>query len=778
VPLALFIFLAVLHYVPLPAHWVEHLSPSTMATKAELLGEGQELSWTSLSFYPLGTLDNLRLLLVGAVVFVTTVLTFQRPDQVKRLLAAMFLIGVAVAALALLQIATLADRIYWSVGRAGEGVVTAGPFVNHSNFSQFINLSIGSGLALLLVKLREEERHGPRHWWGHAGSDVGRSLGPGRGSFVPRPGRSAPHAWLTCGLVLSAVAVFTSLSRNGVISLTVSAMIIGTALYWRRVLSWRGWLLAVVPWGVLALLLMVGFDTLYERLATLQEEHDWAFRWEMTAGTLRAWRHFPIWGTGLGTHEFVFPMFDRAASTLVAFHADNEYAQLLEETGLVGASFLGTFLLVVGGHGLNLMRRGESSLSVASFGLAFGLIAVAIHSASDFGQHLPANFCLSAVACGLVVSLARQERQREVSKQALPPASHAPAPVCSEIPRRRMVIAGGISAAVLALVWAWTFPSAFAAYRGERNWDATLILEAPLLQQGWQGTDEQYVDLLRSATAAFESEPRNVKYGYWLNLYRWYSISREVDQETGQVLLHPAAIPIAERIADEFARVRELCPTYGPPYSVEGQLRLFVLGDPDGATLVRQGYKLASYDPVTCFVAGMLAVENGEAEAAARMLRRAVELQPSYFREVAVVLLFVLKRPALAQNLAGDDYGRLTDLVQMCEVDEAYAALAEKLQARAEGVLRKRAAASDATAQELSTLASIEQQQGALEEAAALYRRALHIDYGNVGLRLALAKVLSELGRHDEALYEARICLRLRPEHQPAKQLIEELSLL
>ncbi|MCJ7674310.1 MAG: hypothetical protein MUO33_04050, partial [Sedimentisphaerales bacterium] len=56
------------------------------------------------------------------------------------------------------------------------------------------------------------------------------------------------------------------------------------------------------------------------------------------------------------------------------------------------------------------------------------------------------------------------------------------------------------------------------------------------------------------------------------------------------------------------------------------------------------------------------------------------------------------------------------------------------------------------------------------------YRRALALDYGQVYWRFSLARLLAEANRIDEAIREARICLRLRPEFEAAKKLIADLS--
>ena len=749
-PLGLFVALVTLQLVSLPAGLAALFSPATLATKQELLGE--TINHTSLSFYPHATAEHLRLVLVGTAVFVAVASVVRYKQQVKMLLLAVFAIGCAQAALAVAQIATLTDSIYWSVP-TGKPLATAGTFINYSNFSQFMNLSLGAGVALLLIRLHEQRRreiHGATWHYSFAGVNWEK------------------YGWLVCGIVLCAISVFTSMSRNGAISLVVAATIVGAALYRRGTLNWRGWLLGAIPLAVLAVLLVFGFDAVYERLSTLQDTTAYESRWEMTAATLRAWSHYPVWGTGLGTHEFVFPMFDTSASRVVAGHADNDYAQLVEEMGGVGATFVAAFLIGIAMVTFKLATRGRSSVAAASFGLAFGLIAVAIHSASDFGQRLPANLALSATFCGLLVAMTRIERRdRQARRGSLP----------DDLPTttRFRRVAAFAALTVLAAVSTWALRDAYAAYIGERWWAAALALESHLQESPDQATDQHYMELIDAAQNAFESDPTNVQYGYWLNSYRWEPLSRAVDPDTGQVVLHPEVLPFVQRIADELTAVRRICPTYGPPYALEGQLRLFVLNDSSGAELIRKGVRLAAYDPPTCLVAGELAAREGQINQAQQLLSRAVALYPPYFRDAADIYFSQLNRPDLAKALAGDDYRRLEELARMAAQSEQHAELADEFRAAAVASLRRRAADPDATAQELSALARIDQAEGQLDSAIDLYRRALGHEYRQVAWRLELARALAASNQIDQALHEVRICLRLRAQYEPAMRLLNEL---
>ncbi len=150
-------------------------------------------------------------------------------------------------------------------------------------------------------------------------------------------------------------------------------------------------------------------------------------------------------------------------------------------------------------------------------------------------------------------------------------------------------------------------------------------------------------------------------------------------------------------------------------------------------------------------------------------------LEPLFFRDAVSCLLFDMKRPDLARKLAGSDFSRLAQLADLCADNPEYADLAQELRSDANAALRLRAATADAAATELATLASLELQRGESSAAVGLYRRALAKDYKQVEWHFALAGALAAQGKVKDAEHEAKICLRLRPEHPGARRLLEEL---
>jgi O-antigen ligase len=754
VPVAAFLLLVLVQLLPLPAGWVAAASPNTAALKTALLGDlssaGDVLRNMTLTFYPLATAHDLRLVLVAAVVFVVVLSVYRRSEQIKRLLGAIAIIGGAIALLALAQDLLGSGEIYWLVPTVGDKA-HSGTFVNHSHFGQFMNLSIGAALGLLLVKLHE----------GFQGREI--TL-PG---VLERLGERDQRAvWYLAGMiVLGAAAMFVSLTRGGMISMLIAGGFTALMIALKRALRGNGWIMTLMALGAFICVLYVGFDAVYSRLATLHELHEYEGRGQILKDIwVSAWK-FPAVGTGLGTHAVVYPMFDRSTATALASHAENEYAQAVEETGIVGLAMLLAFLGIAWANYARCVRHVSLPIRSAALGLGFGLLAIMIHSLSDFGQHLPANASLTAVSCGLLVGLGRmgQSRTRGERRGWL-----------SAVARFRPLRAAAVLG--VAAVWAWALVGADAARRAEAPWKEALLVEKRLAEDGWLGTNEDYAALLHHAGAAAECEPGNVTYRYWLNVYRWRSISRVSDPKTGAIVMTPQTLAFAERVVEELHQARTVCPTFGPAYCVAGQIEKFVLDRPDGAEHIRTGFALAPCDPTACFIAGLLEVQEGRSDASAEKFQRAVLLDGGLFEDIASIYIHQANRPDLALALAAGDTSRLLHVAGLLNGLAEHQELAARARAEAIALLKERCEKPDAPAGALASVASLYSQEKNYQASADYYRRALALDYGQVGWRFSLAQALARMGRAEEAMHEARICLRLRPQMGAAEKLIADLS--
>ena len=751
VPIVLFLLVVVFQLIRLPAGVAAIISPYTVNLRTELLGDlpGAErmLKSMTLSFYPTATKHDLRLGLAIAGVFVVVVNVFRSPRQIKRLLVIIVTIGAVISVLALAQNFFGNGKIYWIVPDRAGGAYS-GPFLNHSHYGQFMNLCIGAAIALVCVKLRED--FSDKHL---SGTVIIEYFG----------GAKAKLLWLLCAMVAIGVAsVFASLTRGGMLSMLVAAGFTGFMLSRRKSLNGSGWIMVVMALIAFSCVLYVGFDAAYDRLATLRDFHEAECgRSQILKDIGVAWTKFPVLGTGFGTHIVVYPMFDRSTITAVATHAENEYAQMLEETGMIGLGLLIVFGVMIWLKYSRCVKVNKPICS-AAYGLGFGLLAILVHSLSDFGQHRPANGFLSAVFCGLMVSLARQcpDRAGKIKTEAVLVKSRY----------LRLVIFLGVVG-----IWTWSLVEANDFRNAESHWQRRLTLEKQIIANNWKGSKAEYDELISCAAAAAACQPDNVKYQHWLGVYRWRSISQNTDPRTGEAVIAEDTKPIVYDIVEQLHKAIELCPTYGVSYSVAGQIEKFVLNDPSGAARIRKGFELAPCNPVVCFSAACLDVSEGNEQGYVEKFAKAVKLNEELFTDVVKIYVLGLSRPHLAMSLAGDDVSKLYYVSGVLD-EMQYYDLAEQTRRKLQKLLEMKCSQPETTASLHVLLSKTYLKQGNEQAAIESYRRALALNYGQINWRLQLAKLLAKNQQIPEAIQEARICLRLRPQLKTAQKLIADLS--
>ncbi|MBN2183173.1 MAG: O-antigen ligase family protein [Sedimentisphaerales bacterium] len=751
VPLVLFLILIIFQLIPIPAWIVGSISPNTAELKRELLDDlkytDAALNTMTISFYPHATKHDLRLVLALAGVFVVVLNVFHRPEQIKRLLRTIALIGALIAFIALAQNLFGNNKIYWFISKKYyKGY--SGPFVNRSHYGQFINLSIGATLGFVMVKLHEVFHN----------------------KKVTLPtvfeyfcSNSAIWLWPFLAFVGAGTAtIFISLTRGGMISMLIAMGFTTLLISSKRQLRSNGWTMVTIALIAFTCILYIGFDAVYNRLATLRDLHDaGAVRLQMLKDTTTAWSKFPLLGTGLGTYSVVYPMFDHSTITALATHAENEYAQVSEETGLIGLILLIIFAAIIGFHFFRNIRRSGQPVCSAAYGLGFGLMAILIHSFCDFGQHLPANAYLSIMFCALLITSSRQEKTEKCNTKKIP------------IHGIKVIKTALLPGALC--VWMWMIIGANNSRLAEAEWNKVESIAKNLAEEDWQGTNAVYSDLLSHASAASKYEPENVRYIYWLNVYRWRSINQTANPNIADAKIAKNSMPVVRDIVSQLNIARMHCPTYGPFYSFVGQIEKFLLNDEAGAEKIEKGYLLAPCDPIVCFVAGYLDILEGRYEQCFAKFEKAVQLDGGLFNDVVSIYVDYLSCPRKAITLAGDDLGRLSH-VALVLTEGQYEDLAQQCREKIKNLLEQMCSSPDAPAPALASLANIYKEQHNNEAAIECYRRALILDYGQVRWRIELTKLLAEMKMMPEAMHEARICLRLLPDSREAQMLVADFS--
>ena len=753
IPVALFLVIVLLQLVPVRAGLLQFVSPNAVAMRTELLSGASNaeamLESAPLSFYPNATKHDLRLVLSIAAVFVVVLNVFNRPERIERLLAAVALIGGFFALIALVQNVFGNGRIYWFIPQPHK-VAQSGPFINHNHFAQFMNLSIGAAVGWLCVRLHKDFAGRPLR--------LTRLL-----EYISS--RSARRLWLFLGVIsLSAATIFISLSRGGMVSLLVAGVFTTLLLSRQRSLRGRGWIMIVVAIASFVCVLAVGFDAVYDRFGTIQSFQGLEFRRQTLRDLAVSIVRFPLFGTGLGTHAVVYPMHQNIKTMLLFTHAENEYAQVLEEVGTVGLITLVVFGIMIWSGYVKSIRVAKRPICSAAYGLGFGLLAILIHSLSDYGQHIPANAFLSAIFCALLLRLGRRKDGGAGDVRAVAGLWNSRG--------LRVVVLVAVCGAL-----GWALWGANNARVAEAYWKKAVGVEKGLAAKEWQGGRSEFTDLLLYAGKAVRYQPDNMHYRYCFDVFQWFSISKAVDSGSEEGMISEDSIPYVREIVADLNEAFTICPVYGPAHSMAGQIEKFILKENSGVEKIRRGFRLAPCDPICCFVAGRLDALEGKVEDCIPKFERAIEIKPALFKDVVHVYVNDLSRPDLAILAAAEGMWELRYVAKILD-QMHYNDLADQAREKLRVLLETQCSGSDASVEDLACLAGIYERQRNYDEAIRYYRRVLELDYGQVLRRLQLARLLSKQGQIREAIHEARICLRLRPQSKAARKLIGDLSVL
>ena len=277
--------------------------------------------------------------------------------------------------------------------------------------------------------------------------------------------RSSTWRWRIAATLLSSVAitgVLLSKSRGGGLTLVV---ILAAAWGWglvqyppRRRWALRGTALALVVVGLFAahqtqgnyfkrVGSWFGWDRAREQpfteaVDTVTRSVQHTSRWIMLSGAMRAWTDAPLQGIGSGMHQNIWPHVaasrdgDRAAgvwptrlnNSHYSYEVHNDWAQLLEEYGLIGLFLALGVATALGGALLGSTRRSAythrpEEVSSAQTGRYFPLVtgagltllAMAFHSLGDFNLQMPATAWLVAVVIAIGVASATRRASRAPS---------------------------------------------------------------------------------------------------------------------------------------------------------------------------------------------------------------------------------------------------------------------------------------------------------------------------------------------------------------------------
>jgi len=218
------------------------------------------------------------------------------------------------------------------------------------------------------------------------------------------------------GIIVIAISLLLSLSRSGIASALAGALVFAAlSRSAERSSASRGgalrWL-AAIALVIGAVFLWIGVEPLVGRFIGLADSwNEEATRVQVWRDSAPAVRDFWMTGSGLGSFRYVSGRYRTFGGRIFYSWAHNDYLQLAIELGLPGVLLVSWLVLAV----VRALRRArlelmpDRALSALHTGFASALVAVGLHSLTDFSLHLPANLALCAALAGAVVGMERRE---------------------------------------------------------------------------------------------------------------------------------------------------------------------------------------------------------------------------------------------------------------------------------------------------------------------------------------------------------------------------------
>ena len=386
------LFLVILiQMIPFPKFLIQLLSPGTSSYQQNFSLDSQTFKFMSISVIPVQTLravlEILSYFLVGFLIIKTV--TTRR--QIMRIFSLLVAMGAFEAFYGLFELWNKSPRILFYRKVHTLDAVT-GTFVNRNHLSGYLEMVIPLAIGLIIARI---------DLFSFSGLKWKQKL-----LRLSEKGL-AVNVLITIAIVLMSLGIIFSKSRSGVAILIITFLLFFemTVLYFsasqRRQKGIRVFLgSAFLIITLISLYLGIGATIERFSLDHLLREQRPIF-W---ANALRIFSNFPLFGSGLGTLPSLFPDVEQDGVLVRAFHAHNDYLEYLAELGALGMILLlGGILFLAFKSFLVWRERKHPEVKGLALGGIISIVAILIHSLTDFNLHIPANMLLFSVVISSTV---------------------------------------------------------------------------------------------------------------------------------------------------------------------------------------------------------------------------------------------------------------------------------------------------------------------------------------------------------------------------------------
>jgi O-antigen ligase len=386
----------VFQVIPLPDFLLEFLSPEAMVVARKslpasitVISESPVREWFSLSpyYYPV------RMSIIRWTVYVLFFLgLMQVLNSQRRIELTIFLILITACFEALYGLAEAysgSGHIWW-FKKMPHGFNVTGTYINRNHLAGLMEMCVllaaAYAGALSTRKIRREII-----------SDHKASLRGRLSRFLSGEQRFNKRTLILFAGAVIGIGLVFSASRGGMISAAGAMLCMSLFFIFRKDHRRKGFIILFLFFITSVYALHIGVEYPIGRFKYFYM--DIKARARLAQKTMDMFDDYKGAGIGIGNFQYTYPKYQASEDKNVFIrHAHNDWAQFLTEAGIIGfCLFLaGIFYYVY--RILQLWRKRTDPFAVCLGVTPFAvMIAMAIHSYSDFNLHIPAN-CLTLIA--------------------------------------------------------------------------------------------------------------------------------------------------------------------------------------------------------------------------------------------------------------------------------------------------------------------------------------------------------------------------------------------
>ncbi len=411
----LFLLLVLVQTLPFPASWVLSLSPHRLP-EFNLASRFLGARWLTLTIYPHDTLLGAAKFLAYLVAFCLAVELFDTRREKGALVRALVFLAGFEGVYGIVQYLTGWQKIF-TYTKEFNLVQATGTYINPNHYAGLIELTLPFILAAAFYHFQ---------LWSDRSFRAGEP--------APEAGGGSHGAWAIFLLfwgVIAAVGLIYSRSRGGIIACLFSIIFMGLLAHLRTRQKLSSLAVVIFVLCVTAYGLWIGLAPVLAKFETLARGNvlTEGGRLGIWRDTLRLIRDFPWSGTGWGTFHVAFQQYQSSNLEYYVDHAHNDYLEVASDVGFVGMLLLFVPIIFLWVQMvlsfLRDRRRFRRSVGLACVG---SVLALLIHSFTDFNLQIPANALIFAVVLGIGYKAIRDERQEWQTQFSIRPRTRRDAP--------------------------------------------------------------------------------------------------------------------------------------------------------------------------------------------------------------------------------------------------------------------------------------------------------------------------------------------------------------